>query len=245
MSYSRRGECPRLSTSASFRLARSGNSRSSRNRSTNSSRLSTKRNASSPSPSPAPPALAAALARPRKHIAFDELLVAGQHHVARAAFAAEARLVHAVDRDADLAAFQDILDVPVLRRLLHRPLNQRLCTTQKALAVLQTLAARIQAPVDDVNGHVCIRLSRPASRACTTRPAGEPAARCSRARPCARRTRRASSRSRRPSSSRTRSRAADPPPARISAFRSLREFSHSWSRTGSCRHSGPASAART
>src|SRR6202047_1348399 len=45
---------PSLSTSASFRLARSGNSRSSRNRSTNSSRLSTNRKASSPSPSPAP-----------------------------------------------------------------------------------------------------------------------------------------------------------------------------------------------
>src|ERR1700730_16110650 len=44
---------PSLSAAASFRLARSGNSRSSRNRSTNSSRLRTKRNASSLSPCPA------------------------------------------------------------------------------------------------------------------------------------------------------------------------------------------------
>ena len=78
-----------------------------------------------------PPSLAAALARPRKHVAFDELLVSGQHHVARAALAAKARLVHAVDRDADLAAFQDILDVPVLRRFLHGPLNQRLGPRRK------------------------------------------------------------------------------------------------------------------
>ena len=148
------------------------------------------------------PALAAARVRPRQHVAFDELLVSGQHHVARAALAAKARLVHAIDRDADLAAFQDILDVPVLRRFLHRPLNQRLGPTQKALAILQTLATRIQAPVDDVNGHVFIRLSQPVLRACTTRPAGGPAARCSRARPCARQTRHASFRSRRPSSNR-------------------------------------------
>src|SRR6185312_8024018 len=100
------------------------------------------------------PALATARVRPRKDIAFDELLVSGQHHVARAAFAAKTRLVHAVDRDADLAAFEDILDVPFLRRFLHRPLNQRFCTTQKALAIFQTLAAWIQAAVDDVNGHV-------------------------------------------------------------------------------------------
>src|SRR5205814_10710916 len=96
------------------------------------------------------PALAAARVRPRKNIALDELLVSGQHHVTRAALAAKARLVHAIDRDADLAAFQDILDVPVLRRFLHRPLNQRLRATQKALAILETLATRIQAPVDDV-----------------------------------------------------------------------------------------------
>ena len=49
----------------------------------------------------------------RKHVAFDELLVSGKHHVTRAAFAAEARLIHPVEWDADLAAFQHILDVAV------------------------------------------------------------------------------------------------------------------------------------
>jgi len=38
----------------------------------------------------------------------------GKHHVARAAFAAKARFVHAVEWNADLAAFQHILDVAVL-----------------------------------------------------------------------------------------------------------------------------------
>ena len=148
-------------------------------------------------------ALAAARVRPRKNIALDELLVSGQHHVARAALAPKARLIHAIDRDTDLAAFQDILDVPVLRRFLHRPLNQRLGPAQEALPILQTLTTRIQAPVDDVNGHVFIRLSQPVLRACTTRPAGGPAARCSRAQPCARRIRHASFPSHRPSSNRT------------------------------------------
>ena len=40
----------------------------------------------------------------------------------------------------------------------HRALHQRLCPAKEALAILQTLAARIQAPIDDMNGHVCIRL---------------------------------------------------------------------------------------
>src|SRR5207244_11662717 len=100
------------------------------------------------------PPLAAARVRPRKNIALDELLVSRLHHVARAALAPKARLIHAIDRDADLAAFQDILDVPVLRRFLHRPLNQRLGPTQKALAILERFATRIQPPVDNVNGHV-------------------------------------------------------------------------------------------
>src|ERR1700761_3446955 len=62
-------------------------------------------------------------ARPRQDIALDELLVTGQHHVTGAAFAVEAWLVHPVQGDADLAAFQDILDVAVLRRLLDGSLN--------------------------------------------------------------------------------------------------------------------------
>src|SRR4030088_2016093 len=58
-----------------------------------------------------------AFARTRKHVAFDEFLVSGNHHVARAAFAAKARLIHPIEGDADLAAFQDIPDVAVLRGL--------------------------------------------------------------------------------------------------------------------------------
>ena len=149
----------------------------------------------------------ATLAGTRKHVAFDELLVSGQHHIAGAAFATEARLVHPLDRNTHLSAFQDVLDVPVLRRFLHRALHQRLGPAKEALAVLQTLAARIQAPIDDMNGHfrIRLRLNRPASRACTTRRAAGPDARCSRVRPSARQTRRASFRYRHPFSTRTRS----------------------------------------
>ena len=160
-------------------------------------------------------------------------LFPGKHHVARAALAAEARLVHAIERHADLAAFQDILDVPVLRRFLDRTLNQRLGPTQEALAVLETLAARIQAPVDDVNAPPSSSASAGLFYAHV--PLDEPAdlhARCSRAPPCARRTRRASSRSRRPSSSQRRSPEAGPRPARISASRSLRGSFRSWSSDG-------------
>ncbi len=78
----------------------------------------------------------AAFTRTRKHVAFDEFLVSGKHHVAYAAFAVKARLIHPVERDADLAAFQDIPDVAVLGRFLDRALNQRLGTAQKPLAVL-------------------------------------------------------------------------------------------------------------
>ena len=147
---------------------------------------------------------AAFSSRTRQHVTFDELLVAGKHHVAGAAFAAKARFARPVERDADLAAFQDILDVAVLRRFLDGALNQRLGPTQEALAVLKALAARIQAPIDDVHSHPCICLSRLASPACTIRRGGEPDARYSRVPPCARQTRRASFRYRRPFSSQTR-----------------------------------------
>ena len=147
--------------------------------------------------------LAAPLPLPRQEVAFDEFLVSRENHVARTALAAKARLVHAVKREADLAAFQDLLDVPVLRRLLDRSLDQGLGPAQESLAVFETLAARIQPPVDDMNDHVFICLSQPASRACTTRPAGEPGARYSRARPFSRQTRRAYARFRHPFSSRT------------------------------------------
>ena len=104
--------------------------------------------------------------RTRKIVALDELLVPGQHHVARSAFAAETRLVHAVERDSDFAALQDILDVPVLRGLLDGALNQGLGPTQEPLPVLKTLAARIQPPVNDVHGIHC---SHPPQPACFTR----------------------------------------------------------------------------
>jgi hypothetical protein len=104
---------------------------------------------------------AAALApRTRQPVAFDELLVAGKHHVAGAAFAVKARFIHSIERNADLAALQDILDVAVLGGLLHGALNQCLGTAQETLAVLQALAAWVQTPIDDVHGHPCIRLSR-------------------------------------------------------------------------------------
>src|ERR1700687_3876395 len=61
-----------------------------------------------------PGRFSAAYARTREHVAFDEFLVSGKHHVARAAFAAKARFIHPVERDADFAAFQDIPDVAVL-----------------------------------------------------------------------------------------------------------------------------------
>ena len=77
-----------------------------------------------------------AFAGARKDVALHELLVAGQHHVAGTAFATKARFVHPVERDADLAAFQDILDIAVLRGLLDGALNQRLGTAQETLAVL-------------------------------------------------------------------------------------------------------------
>ena len=108
---------------------------------------------------------AAAPARTRQDVALDELLVSGKHHVAGAALAAKARLIHAVERDRDLAALKDVLDVAVLRGLLDRTLNQRLGTTQEPLAVLETFAARVQAPVDDIKGHCFL----PPQPACFTR----------------------------------------------------------------------------
>src|SRR6202043_688678 len=180
------------------------------------------------------------------YVAFDKLLVTGKHHVAGTAFATKAWLIHPVERDADLAAFQDILDGAVLGGFLGCTLNQRLGATQETLAVLEALAARIQTPIDDEHGPACIRLlSRLVSPSCTIRRAGEPDARYNRARPSARQIRRASFRSRRPFWSRTRSPEEDPRLGRISASRSPRESFHSWSRTGSCRCSGHATAART
>src|SRR6266702_6082460 len=132
-----------------------------------------------------PGGFSAAFAGTRKHVTFDEFLVTGKHHVACAAFAAKARFIHPVEWDADLAAFQDIPDVAALRRFLDGALNQRLGTAQETLAVLEAFTTRIQAPINDVHCHGCIRLSQPASPACTIRRAGEPDARYSRAPPSA------------------------------------------------------------
>src|SRR6185437_9251665 len=151
-----------------------------------------------------PGCLSLPLAGTRQDIALDIFLVAGKHHIADAALAVQARLVHPIERDADLAALQDVLDVAVLRHLLDRVLNQRLCAAQEPLPVLEAFASRVQAPVDDVHGHLYIGFNQPASRACTTRRAGEPDAWCSRAPPFAGRILRASSRYLHPSSIRTR-----------------------------------------
>jgi hypothetical protein len=43
----------------------------------------------------------AALTRTRKHVTFERFVVSGKHHVARAALAAKARLIHPVEWDAD------------------------------------------------------------------------------------------------------------------------------------------------
>src|SRR4051812_32573442 len=64
--------------------------------------------------------------------------------------------MHPVERNTHLPAFQDILDVAVLRGFLYRTLNQRLGTTQEPLTVFKAFAAWIQAPVDDVHSHCCI-----------------------------------------------------------------------------------------
>jgi hypothetical protein len=61
--------------------------------------------------------------------------------------------MHAVERDRDLTTLQDVLDVAFLRGLLDGALHQGFGPTQEPLAVLKTLAAWIQAPVNNVNGH--------------------------------------------------------------------------------------------
>src|SRR5262249_59141601 len=80
--------------------------------------------------------------RARNDIALDELPVARQHELLDAAGdATEARLVDAVERNAHLAALQDLRDVAALRRVAHRLSHQRLGAAQEALAALPALAA--------------------------------------------------------------------------------------------------------
>ena len=146
----------------------------------------------------------ATLTRTLKHVTFDDFLFPGSTMSRVPPSRRKRGPIHPVEWDADLAAFQDIPDVAVLQGLLDGALNPRLGTTQEALAVLNAFAARIRAPIDDVHSHPCICLSRLASPACTIRRGGEPDARYSHVPPCARQTRRASFRYRRPFSSQTR-----------------------------------------
>src|SRR5262249_29862049 len=103
---------------------------------------------------------APALVRARKNVALDELLVARKHAVADAAVSpVEPGLIHPVERNADLPALQDVADRAPFRGFSDGPLYQRLGATQEPLTVLEAPAARVQAPIDDVHGLSCIRLS--------------------------------------------------------------------------------------
>ena len=84
--------------------------------------------------------------------ALDEGLVTWQHMVARAAgTAAQARLFHAIEGNADFAAIHHVTDIAALERLLHRLLHDILGPPQKPLTILESLAAWVQAAVDNVH----------------------------------------------------------------------------------------------
>src|SRR5262249_38300913 len=96
-------------------------------------------------------ATAAPTARPLDRVALDEPVVAGKDIVLGAglAVAAERRLAHTVDRDRDLAALVEPLDVAFLGAVPDRPLHQGLGAPQKPLSVCEAFSTRIEAPVDD------------------------------------------------------------------------------------------------
>ena len=96
---------------------------------------------------------AASAGRPVDRVAFDETLVAGQDVIVHAAFAGppEAGFADTVGRDRDLSSPFEIGDVPITRGLAYGPLNLRFGPAQKALAIGQTLAPWVKAPVDDVH----------------------------------------------------------------------------------------------
>ena len=198
---------PSFSTSASLRLARSGSSRSSRNRSTNSSRLRTNRNASSLSPSPGPPAFPPLWPErgsmsPSMNFLFPGSTISRVPPSRR-------------KRGSSIPSIGMLTSPPSRTSLMSRscedfftaPCTSALALRRKRWRFSRPLAAWIQAPIDDMNGHfrIRLRLNRPASPACTTRRAAGPDAQCSRVRPSARQTRRASFRYRHPFSTRTRS----------------------------------------
>jgi hypothetical protein len=142
-------------------------------------------------------------------VALPVFLVAGQHMVADAARpVVEARLPDAMQGDADLAPCIGAADVPFGGGIADRLLHQGLRPAQEALSVGQAAAAGIQAAVKDLHRVLGLAIrfgvSRPASPACTIRPAGAPASRYSPGTPCVARTPRASSPTRHPSWSRRR-----------------------------------------
>jgi hypothetical protein len=63
----------------------------------------------------------------------------------------EAGLSNTVGRDRDLPSPFEIGDVPIACSLAYGPLNLRLGSAKKTLAVGQTLAPWVEAPVDDVH----------------------------------------------------------------------------------------------
>ena len=91
--------------------------------------------------------------RPRDRVAFDELLIAGQNVVPDAAArrSVEARLPHPIERDGNLPALLDVLDVALLGPIAHGAADEGLGAAQEALAVGEALAARIEASVNDVH----------------------------------------------------------------------------------------------
>src|SRR5688500_1078023 len=113
--------------------------------------------------------------------------------------AVERWLAHAAGGNRDLVAVLDILDVALAGTVAHRLDDLFLGAAQETLAVGQALALRVEAPVNDVHSVNFPFVSRPASRACTTRRAGEPDVRYNPAPSYARRSRNASSPCRCPS----------------------------------------------
>src|SRR5262249_27967215 len=89
----------------------------------------------------------------RNPVAFREFSVSGQHVIPNATrTVAEPRLVHSPCPVADLDPLQKIGDFAILRRIPRRPLNQRLRAPQEALAVFEILAARVEAPIENLHG---------------------------------------------------------------------------------------------
>src|SRR6266851_3098690 len=138
--------------------------------------------------------------RPRDLVAANIFLVAGNDVIgaAGAAVMMKDRLGDPARRDRNLLAVIDIGDLALAQRLLDGRFDLDAGAREEPLSVAEALAFRVGPAIDDVHRTISDRLvnpSRPCSPAYTTRPADAPAVRCSRARPSARRNRRASFRS--------------------------------------------------